>query len=146
MDLLPKKSHSTHVIFHISAYCNILRRKMVIMRTLDNLQALFQKETVLDMSQLSKVLETSTRMTVFRYLQKLGSLTSYTHNGKYYTLPEIAQFDADGFWYFGDIGFSSHGTLVDTLAYVISESESGKLILSLKLIFEHESRMPCELY
>jgi hypothetical protein len=99
---------------------------MVKNRALDAIQALFQKEKILDMSQLYKALETSTRMTVFRYLQKLGSLTSYTHNGKYYTLPEIAQFDADGFWYFGDIGFSSHGTLVDTLAHVISVSESGK--------------------
>jgi hypothetical protein len=95
-------------------------------KALDVLQALFQKKKVLDMSQLYKALETSTRMTAFRYLKKLNYLTSYTHNGKYYTLPEIAQFDPNGFWYYGDIGFSSHGTLVNTLAHVIAVSESGK--------------------
>lgn len=99
---------------------------MVKKKALDAIQALFQKEKVLNMRQLYKSLGTSTRMTVFRYLKKLGYLTSYTHNGKYYTLPEIAQFDPNGFWYFGDIGFSSRGTLVDTLAYVIAVSESGK--------------------
>lgn len=99
---------------------------MGTIKALDAIQALFQKEKILDMNQLCKALETSTRMTVFRYLKKLGYLTSYTHNGKYYTLPEIAQFDPNGFWYFGDIGFSSHGTLVDTLAHVITVSESGK--------------------
>lgn len=95
-------------------------------KALDDIQGLFQKKKVLDMSQLYRALETSTRMTVFRYLKKMDYLTSYTHNGKYYTLPEIAQFDPNGFWYYGDIGFSSHGTLVNTLAHVIAVSESGK--------------------
>ena len=95
-------------------------------QNLDTLQALFKKKKVLDMQQLCKVLGNTTRVTAFRYLRKLNHLTSYTHNGKYYTLPEIAQFDPNGFWYYGDIGFSSRGTLVNTLAYVIEISESGK--------------------
>ena len=78
------------------------------------------------MEQLKKAIQTTSRRTVFRYLQKLHCLTSYTHNGKYYTIPNIARFDKDGFWYFGDIGFSVHGTLVNTLAHVITMSESGK--------------------
>ena len=78
------------------------------------------------MTQLCKALNTNTRVTVFRYLRQLNHLTSYTHNGKYYTLPEIAQFDPNGFWYFGDIGFSIQGTLINTLKHVITASESGK--------------------
>ena len=92
----------------------------------ESVQELFYKKKVLDMGQLFKVLKTSTRMTVFRCLKKLNCLTSYTHNGKYYTLPEIAQFDPNGFWHYGDIGFSLHGTLVNTLARIITTSESGK--------------------
>jgi len=69
---------------------------------------------------------TTSHATVFRYLRELHHLTSYTHNGKYYTLPEIAQFDSNGFWYYGDVGFSAQGTLVNTLAHVIMISESGK--------------------
>ena len=95
-------------------------------KTLDPLRALFKKHKVLDMIHLCKVLNTSTRVTAFRYLRKLNHLTSYTHNGKYYTLPEIAQFDSSGFWYCGDIGFSLQGTLVNTLDHVITMSESGK--------------------
>ena len=95
-------------------------------RSLDILEALFKKKKVLDMKQLCKALDEATRVTVFRYLRQLNHLTSYTHNGKYYTLPSIAQFDVNGFWYFGDIGFSVHGTLISTLTHAITTSEAGK--------------------
>lgn len=78
------------------------------------------------MKQLCKALNAATRVTAFRYLRQLNHLTSYTHNGKYYTLPSIAQFDANGFWYFGDIGFSVHGTLINILTHAITTSEAGK--------------------
>ncbi|MEI6479893.1 MAG: hypothetical protein WCO21_03700 [bacterium] len=94
--------------------------------TLEYLKGLFLKHHVLDMKQLYKAIDTTSHATVFRYLCELHHLTSYTHNGKYYTLSEIAQFDPNGFWYYGDIGFSSQGTLVSTLAHVIAVSESGK--------------------
>lgn len=94
--------------------------------TLEYLKGLFVKHQVLDIKQLYKAINTTSHATVFRYLCELHHFTSYTHNGKYYTLPEIAEFDPNGFWYFGDIGFSSHGTLVNTLAHVIAVSESGK--------------------
>lgn len=103
--------------------------------TLNRLRALLEKKKILDMTQLRKALHTTTRVTVFRYLKKLNCLTSYTHNGKFYTLPEIAQFDSNGFWYFDDIGFSSRGTLVDTLAHVIKISKSGKTNSELEMHF-----------
>jgi hypothetical protein len=102
---------------------------------IDVLRALFQKQKVLDMTQLCTALGCSSRVTAFRYLRKLNYLTSYTHDGKYYTLPEIVQFDSNGFWYCGDIGFSSKGTLVDTLAYFITMSESGKTNAELETHF-----------
>lgn len=94
--------------------------------TLDNLRALFDKERVLDINRLYQAINSTSRATAFRYLKDLKHLTSYTHSGKYYTLPEIAQFDDEGFWYYDDIGFSSQGTLINTLAHVISMAESGK--------------------
>jgi hypothetical protein len=93
---------------------------------LDTLRALFDKKKVLNMSEVYNALSTMSRITGFRYLRELHHLTSYTHNGKYYTLPEIAQFDADGFWHFGEIGFSIQGTLVDTVHQVIAQSAAGK--------------------
>lgn len=95
-------------------------------QTLDGLRKLFDKQRVLEMNQLCSAINTTSRVTVFRYLRELNHLTSYTHNGKYYTVPEIAQFDDDGFWYFGDIGFSLHGTLMNTLTHIITMSEAGK--------------------
>ena len=94
--------------------------------SLEVLRALFAKEKVLDMAQLLTALNITARYTAFRYLRELHHLTSYTHNGKYYTLPEIAQFDPNGFWYFGGIGFSIHGTLINTLHQIITQSAAGK--------------------
>lgn len=68
--------------------------------TLDDLRALFGIQQVLDINHLYKAINTTSRATVFRYLKDLKHLTSYTHSGKYYTLPEIARFDDDGFWHY----------------------------------------------
>lgn len=87
------------------------------------------------MKQIYQIIDTTSHATAFRYLRELHHLTSYTHNGKYYTLPEIAHFDPNGFWYYGDIGFSSYGTLVNTLAHVIAVSESGKTNSELQVHF-----------
>jgi hypothetical protein len=100
--------------------------KMIKNAYLNILMRFFDKETVLDMPQVSRTLSTMSRTTGFRYLRELHHLTSYTHNGKYYTLPGIAQFDSNGFWYFGDVGFSVHGTLIDTVLQTITQSVSGK--------------------
>ena len=93
---------------------------------ISTLESLFQKHRVVDMSCLCKALDTTSRITVFRYLRQLKYLTSYTHSRTYYTLPGIAQFDQNGLWHCGDIGFSSHGTLLDTLVHFVTQSEAGK--------------------
>ncbi len=84
------------------------------------------KKRVVDIDSLCSALGTTSRITVFRYLRQLQYLTSYTHSRTYYTLPGIAQFDQDGLWHCGDIGFSAHGTLLDTLAHFVEHSEAGK--------------------
>lgn len=125
------------------------------------LKANFQKHKVLDIDHVYGIIHTSSHATAFRYLKELQHLTSYTHNGKFYTLPKIAQFNKDGFWYYGDIGFSLRGTLTNTLEYVITVSESGKTnselekhfrtrvqralqtLLSTKKIAKASSKKPC---
>lgn len=93
---------------------------------LNILSRFFDKKTVLNMSEVCRALSTMSRTTGFRYLRELHHLTSYTHNGKYYTISGIAQFDANGFWHFGEIGFSVHGTLIDTVYQIITQSVAGK--------------------
>ena len=66
----------------------------------------------------------STR-TAFRCLEQLGYISSYTHTRSYYTLKEIAAFNQDGFWHYGEIGFSIHGSLKDILVHLVNTSDTG---------------------
>jgi len=86
---------------------------------------LFRKEKVLTIDDLFSVFKTQSSRTVRRYIKELRHLTSYSHAGKYYTLFELAKFDASGLWHHGDIGFSKHGTLLDTIVYLVKQSSEG---------------------
>lgn len=93
--------------------------------TIDILRELFLKKTVLTINEVLYVVNAATRMTAYKYMKQLGYLSSYTHAGMYYTLLNIPNFDSDGLWHFGDIGFSKHGTLMNTIVYLINHSKSG---------------------
>ena len=55
----------------------------------------------------------------------MGYLTSFTHAGRYYTLPDIPKFGKLGLWFYQDVGFSRAGTLKSTIVDTIHSSESG---------------------
>mgnify|MGYP001024361908 CR=1 FL=1 len=86
---------------------------------------MFRSRRVVGLDDLLAVLETNSRMSVFRRLKSMGYLTSFTDSGKYYTLSDIPDFDRRGLWFFGDVGFSRFGTLKATLVEVVSSSERG---------------------
>jgi len=73
-----------------------------------------------------------TERTVRRHLKKLNVISSFNKNGKYYTLPNIANFNSKGLWFYKGISFSEHGSLVDTISYLVGTSEKG---MSAKEIF-----------
>ena len=54
--------------------------------SLKKLQKLFLKQPIVDMSALSKILQTKSRMSIFRRLKEIKYFSSFTHAGKYYTL------------------------------------------------------------
>ncbi len=87
---------------------------------------LFRQVRVVDIQELHRVLETDSRMSVFRRLRDVGYRSSYTHNGRYYTLEGSPQFDVNGLWFHQGIGFSSAGTLKATLVQLADASECGK--------------------
>lgn len=93
---------------------------------------LFQKHKVLQIDDLFKVIGTRSRRTVHRYIKEFEYLTSYSHKGRYYTLQEIAKFDINGLWHHGDIGFSKHGTLFETITYFVDHSMAGMTSNELK--------------
>ena len=89
------------------------------------LKKLFQKNTVADLSLLYKALDTGSRMSVFRRLQKIGYTSSYTHAGRYYTLVDTPDYDEGGLWFYGDIGYSEFGTLKNSILELIKNSQKG---------------------
>jgi len=62
---------------------------------------------------------------VRRFLAKIGYFSSFTHNGKWYTLASIPRFNNKGLWFYKDIGFSRHGALTVTLIKLVETSMSG---------------------
>ena len=68
----------------------------------------FHRIKVLTIEQLVDLLKTSV-ITARRHLKKWETYTSFNHNGRYYTLPRIPQFDNNGIWKYQTILFSKYG-------------------------------------
>lgn len=60
-----------------------------------------------------------------RFLCEIGYYSSFTHNGKWYTLRTTPHFDRDGIWFHDVIGFSRVGSLTNTLISLIIRSQAG---------------------
>lgn len=85
---------------------------------------LFNKEKCVTIKEISQVLEYSDR-SVQRLLKKLGYYSSFTHNGKWYTLEHIPEFDKNGLWFYQGIGFSKWRNLTATILYLVEKSVKG---------------------
>ncbi|MCP4342877.1 MAG: hypothetical protein GY799_29345 [Desulfobulbaceae bacterium] len=60
-----------------------------------------------------------------RFLAKIGYYSSFTHNGRWYTLASIPCFNQDGLWFHQKIGFSREGSLTRTLIRLTEKSPMG---------------------
>ncbi len=94
---------------------------------LNALRALFKKKRVAMLPEIYALLSTTSRMTVFRRLRELEYLSSFSHVGRYYTLPGVAHFDSQGLWFFEDVGFSQFGNLKETLVQLVEQSIAGRI-------------------
>ena len=63
--------------------------------------------------------------TARRRLKAWNAHTSYNCNGRYYTLPEIPEFDANGLWRCREAFFSRHGNLKQTISHLVAASSAG---------------------
>ncbi len=84
----------------------------------------FKEHTVASLAQLITILQ-CTPMTVYRRLKEWKALSSYNMNGCYHTLPSIPVFNSHGIWRYGDIFFSRHGTLKQTVIALARSSPEG---------------------
>jgi len=91
-----------------------------------HLMEVFSIEKVLTVESVSGLLGNPSKRTVMRKLDALQCRASYSHAGKYYTLDAYADYNKNGLWSFKElIHFSKHGTLLNTILYLISHSEEG---------------------
>lgn len=102
------------------------------------LRELFQSQRIATMEQLKHHLGTDVEVTVFRKLKELSCHTSYSQNGRYYTLAEIARFDELGLWSYRSVWFSRHGTLLRTGQVLVETSDAGYFASELKEILHVE--------
>ena len=84
----------------------------------------FKKQKVVTIDQLANWLSCSV-VTARRRLKAWRAYTSYNQNGRYYTLPDIAQFDDIGLWQYQGAFFSKHGNLKQTLIHLVTHSAHG---------------------
>ncbi len=77
------------------------------------------------MIELKAAMGTTVDATIFRKLRELHYLRSYSHRGKYYTLPQIAGFNEQGLWSYRDVHFSKQGSLLNTIEHHVDYSEAG---------------------
>ena len=91
----------------------------------DNIRKLLINKKIATMPELKEALGTKVDVTVFRKLQELAYRSSYSHRGRYYTLDEVADFDALGLWSFRQVWFSRYGTLLSTAEALVGASEAG---------------------
>ena len=97
------------------------------------LRSLFRRTPVVDMTTLERTAPSRSRRSLYRDLAALGSLTSYSHVGRYYTLRDGPAFDADGLWQYQGIGFSRHGTLKATTQHLVEAAHDGRTQRELQL-------------
>lgn len=84
----------------------------------------FRRRKALTLMELLELFGYSLR-TVQRRLKMWQARTSYNHNGRYYTLPDIPVFDEYGLWHYRDISFSKHGNLKKTVVCLVNDSPHG---------------------
>lgn len=96
------------------------------------LRALFEQRPCWMIEPLAEKLCRSVP-SVRRILAARGYYSSFTHNGRWYTLDWVPEFDRDGLWFCEDIGFSREGTLTATLAHLVGRSLAGMTAAELGL-------------
>lgn len=121
-----------------------VKANSLIMKTskyhLKAIKLFFDQNKIATLDQLQEALGKPSRATVFRKLDELQYLSSYSHRGKYYTLKSIARFNNQGLWNFSSIWFSQFGNLLQTSIALVHCSDAGYSAAELKDILEVKTK------
>ncbi len=91
----------------------------------NELKRLILNNKISTMVDMKAVMGTKVDATIFRKLRELHYLRSYSHRGKYYTIPEVARFNAKGLWPCRGVHFSKQGSLLNTIEHHVDRSVAG---------------------
>ena len=94
------------------------------LRVKKQISTLFAKQPCWMIESLAAELKYSIP-SVRRFLMAVGYYSSFTHNGKWYTLSSVPRFNRDGLWFYHEIGFSRAGSLTKTLVTLTANSPAG---------------------
>jgi len=97
---------------------------------------LLERERILTFDRIVEALGRPARITVFRKLAQLGGRASYSHRGRYQTLDRIAEYDKNSLWSFRGVHFSRHGTLLQTIVYLVEHSMQGCFASELQALLQ----------
>ena len=92
--------------------------------SLKKVSRLIRHKKIVTLDELALSLHCSKR-TVQRRLEKLKVIRSYNRNSRYYTLEDIAKFDANGLWCYHGTCFSQFGNLTQTFVQLVHKSPAG---------------------
>ena len=139
------KGISVNIIMRRLALTFLIKEaNSLIMKTskyhLKAIKLFFDQNKIATLDQLQEALGNPSRCTVFRKLDELQYLSSYSHRGKYYTLKSIARFNSNGLWTFSSVWFSHFGNLLQTSESLVQCSDAGYSAAELKDILEVKTK------
>lgn len=90
----------------------------------DRVAGFLRLKRIATLVELAVHLQCSAR-TAQRRLTQCRAIHSYNHNARYYTLPQIPQFDAHGLWRYRGVFFSRYGNLPQTFVQLVHQAPGG---------------------
>ena len=92
--------------------------------TSESVQREFRQAKVMALLTLMERLNCS-RSTAQRRLRQWDCHTSYNHNGGFYALPDVVEFNEHGLWRCKSVCFSRYGNLRQTVAALVADAPGG---------------------
>ncbi len=91
----------------------------------NNLEKHFRRRLAMNMKMMQRLCKGRSKRSLFRDLNSIGYLSSYSHAGRFYTLWDIPRFDKYGLWRHEKASFSKNGTLKSTIRFLIENADAG---------------------
>ena len=84
----------------------------------------FGRRKIMTLVEVAEFIRSSIH-TARRRLKQWRASNSYNHNGRYYSLPEVPEFDGNGLWRWRGVFFSQYGNLKQTVNALVQRSPAG---------------------